>query len=908
VEVASVGHVEGVPPWALRDPATKQLVRSFAVVGQKVEVDFNGHWTLGTVTDVVKELPSPSPLAADPTETETSSSSAGAMEEDEEDEEDGLGALGLGAQMVEDDDEDDEKEVHGRDTIEITDTVGGLMSFEEFKDSLIRGIEVVKFNRRGKAEFRTLALIGDHTLTWMTPKDAHDYAAAQAAGKASAEQLKSKGNFDVRELLSVRPGEASDPDSKVATDTGTSTLRLYAAKHGDGKEMQATGHCLSLIFPNRSVDIGTDSVAHRDFLLNGFRLLAQRGPSGGKLLTFPLQQRGGLGFSLKAEVKSSGVVQQVLCVADVAAASEAAGLGLKAGDRLYQINGQPQSKWLHSKAFNKKISSLVEHKLSRMAKAKKALVVVVERLDLDKHLAADELATYLKVSKERALVAWLESVSLQKYAIAFVKYGVESVEDLADGKVKKADFTSSKHMGMKKADLKKLNNALEEYKKSAAALADGTAPVEFSNGAEGAEGGGAAAPTISPLARVQSRRGSSMTAGGVQRRGSLEPGAEQGSSRAGVSFGLKGPSGGRLVSITIQTQKLGMVLGNVNDAKGKKRGGVFVVEMQDTSTASESDSVASKGVQLGDRLHCVNGTVLPLSLGHKHVRERLRSAARPLHLILERLNTEGGGGGGAAESGSGFQSGVQLALKASALAAAEEEERDALLDVKTAVLRALESAESNALSASSGAAVRGSMAPVTSGSVSALEVVQSWDESALSMSGWKGLKVETLEGGGRECVVEVDLCSCFDNGVEVDLSCFGPLLRACQHLKVLALSGNPGLKGSLRVFGDGGNKNYCPELRTVYLTNCPNITGEVGMLFGLKGLVTLNLDNCGGVAAALGAVGSATETLDSKALDKAVKAELPKLKVLSLHGLKQQQQQQQAMPQPPTNNPRVTRF
>lgn len=71
-------------------------------------------------------------------------------------------------------------------------------------------------------------------------------------------------------------------------------------------------HPSSLIFSNRSVDLGTDSVAHRDFLLNGFRLLARRGPSGGKLLTFSLTQRGPLGFKLKSEVKSSGVVQQVM--------------------------------------------------------------------------------------------------------------------------------------------------------------------------------------------------------------------------------------------------------------------------------------------------------------------------------------------------------------------------------------------------------------------------------------------------------------------------------------------------------------------------------------------------------------------------------------------------------------------
>jgi len=53
----------------------------------------------------------------------------------------------------------------------VNDQVGGLLSFEEFKDALIRGIQVVKFNRRGAAAFRTLTLLGDHTLTWTTPKE-----------------------------------------------------------------------------------------------------------------------------------------------------------------------------------------------------------------------------------------------------------------------------------------------------------------------------------------------------------------------------------------------------------------------------------------------------------------------------------------------------------------------------------------------------------------------------------------------------------------------------------------------------------------------------------------------------------------------------------------------------------------
>jgi hypothetical protein len=67
-------------------------------------------------------------------------------------------------------------------------------------------------------------------------------------------------------------------------------------------------------------------------------------------------------------------------------------------------------------------------------------------------------------------------------------------------------------------------------------------------------------------------------------------------------------------------------------------------------------------------------------------------------------------------------------------------------------------------------------------------------------------------------------------------------------LKVLALSGNHGLTGSLQVFkqaqaltsssskavgGDDGS-SWCSELRTLYLTNCPSVEGDVNMLFGLK--------------------------------------------------------------------------
>jgi hypothetical protein len=43
--------------------------------------------------------------------------------------------------------------------------------------------------------------------------------------------------------------------------------------------------------------------------------------------------------------------------------------------------------------------------------------------------------------------------------------------------------------------------------------------------------------------------------------------------------------------------------------------------------------------------------------------------------------------------------------------------------------------------------------------------------------------VESLENGGRECVVEIDLCSL--EGFSLDLNLFGSVLRACKFLKVV---------------------------------------------------------------------------------------------------------------------------
>ena len=114
--------------------------------------------------------------------------------------------------------------------------------------------------------------------------------------------------------------------------------------------MQLGGHCLSLIFPNRTVDIGTDSRAHRDFMVQGFRLLTERGVGGGRLIKLTVNFRppgkkvpvrrgstaaekaeaiaatdpGGLGIvSLHSHAKSHGKVMEIVVVGEVRPGGEA---------------------------------------------------------------------------------------------------------------------------------------------------------------------------------------------------------------------------------------------------------------------------------------------------------------------------------------------------------------------------------------------------------------------------------------------------------------------------------------------------------------------------------------------------------------------------------------------------------
>jgi hypothetical protein len=87
-------------------------------------------------------LPSPS--------LPTSDTAAAAAEEKEEDK--SLRPRGWSVQSVE-----DEQDV-----------------FESFGNSLRRGIEIVKVNRRGQAAFRTIILVGEHTLSWIAPTVTHE--------------------------------------------------------------------------------------------------------------------------------------------------------------------------------------------------------------------------------------------------------------------------------------------------------------------------------------------------------------------------------------------------------------------------------------------------------------------------------------------------------------------------------------------------------------------------------------------------------------------------------------------------------------------------------------------------------------------------------------------------------------
>lgn len=65
---------------------------------------------------------------------------------------------------------------------------------------------------------------------------------------------------------------------------GTEVLRLHCAKSDASRAMRDAGLCFSLVFVARSVDFAAESKAQRDFLFQGFELMAGKGADFGKLV------------------------------------------------------------------------------------------------------------------------------------------------------------------------------------------------------------------------------------------------------------------------------------------------------------------------------------------------------------------------------------------------------------------------------------------------------------------------------------------------------------------------------------------------------------------------------------------------------------------------------------------------
>ena len=67
-------------------------------------------------------------------------------------------------------------------------------------------------------------------------------------------------------------------------DLGTEVLRQHCAKNDASKAMRDAGLCFSLVFASRSIDFAAESKAQRDFLFQGFELMAGKGADFGKLV------------------------------------------------------------------------------------------------------------------------------------------------------------------------------------------------------------------------------------------------------------------------------------------------------------------------------------------------------------------------------------------------------------------------------------------------------------------------------------------------------------------------------------------------------------------------------------------------------------------------------------------------
>ena len=172
--VDDLGTVAGVPPEVIKLLTSGNAVGEDGKAGERVQVDFQGSWTNATIISADDEPTVPAATTSSLIEASEGEASHqfSALSEDSDDDEDGNKAGTEKAAAVASEDDGMTAEEHSLTDEMLEDEVKGVMSHEEFKDNLLRGIQVIKFNRRGQAAFRTLTLIGDHSLTWMTPKDA----------------------------------------------------------------------------------------------------------------------------------------------------------------------------------------------------------------------------------------------------------------------------------------------------------------------------------------------------------------------------------------------------------------------------------------------------------------------------------------------------------------------------------------------------------------------------------------------------------------------------------------------------------------------------------------------------------------------------------------------------------------
>lgn len=228
----------------------------------------------------------------------------------------------------------------------------------------------------------------------------------------------------------------------------------------------------------------------------------------------------------------------------------------------------------------------------------------------------------------------------------------------------------------------------------------------------------------------------------------------------------------------------------------------------------------------------------------KTVKSRVSAAKRPLHLILEREQQE-----------PGYERPSIAVLVEAAAMSAKDEQDDALYALRDVIFAKSKSGE-DATTCPWPQRDDASTAP------------------AVPFAQWKGLKFEK-QAGGLMALTEMDL-SYFK--LAIDLQDLRPLLAACTHLKELRLNGNDDVTGNiaLLVGDDEGNSggiapvgNFLPELKTLSLANCIQLTGELAVLQRLPALKTLNLDNCCLV----------------RGDPKALKAVCPLMLVCSAHGI-----------------------